>query len=172
MRSMKKRSTSFGVHNIAQMQYSKGTVNSNMNVTNEAGGGGYPHRINDIDMSAQKPQFPGHLSPTDFVTPRNQQNIGIGMPNLTIGLGGGQTGSILNNTMKKQTQLPQLQVLPIKNIQHMAVAQNGLQGVNSGTMNNPQKVNQMGQFQRDNSQGGHHRRQSSSNFRVASQALN
>lgn len=80
---MKKRSTSFGVHNIAQMSYNKAAPPGQLNVMNEGGVPGYPPRLNDIDMSLQKPQFPGHLSPTDFVTSRNQSNhMGVGMPNL------------------------------------------------------------------------------------------
>ena len=80
---MKKRSTSFGVHNIAQMSYNKAAAPSHLNATNEGGMAGYPQRLNDIDMSLQKPQFPGHLSPTDFATSRNPSNqFGVAMPNL------------------------------------------------------------------------------------------
>ena len=112
-------------------------------------------RLTEIDVTHAKQIYPGHLSPTEFITPKNQpfnqaiQNISI--PN-------GQSNLI--NFRQKQTQLPQLQVLPIKNIHNFTSTQTGLAGVNSGTMNNPKNSSGVTAFQRDNSQGN--RRQSSS----------
>lgn len=73
----------------------------------------------------------------------------------------------LGNFRQNKTQLPQLQVLPIKNFNNvggfLSNGQSGLAGVNSGTMHNPKNSSGVPGFQRDNSQG--HRRQSSSQYR-------
>lgn len=154
--NLKKRSTSFGLHHMPMGQFNQQQADSAMQ-----------QRLADIDMTYPKQQFPGQMSPGDFVTPRNG-GFQVAPTNLSIGQGG------LGFVRQKQTQLPQIQVLPIKNINQVSHLNNGqpaLAGVTSGTMNNPKNSsgNPAG-FVRENSKG--HRRQSSSQFRNNNMVLN
>ena len=95
--NLKKRSTSFGLHHVSQNQYNQQNGAENP----------MPQRYSEIDVTKQ---YAGHLSPTDFITPRNNQ-FQVGVPNLAIGQSG-LTNLIspnnIGNYRQNKTQLPQL----------------------------------------------------------------